>query len=174
CAAALALKIPPNCDPAYEAPSGIAILENALLVQNLFQTPDIVGPMWSLPLEVQMYLMLPFIYFFARRVQSYVGIAILILSGFVVWYADARISRALDYPPLLRFAPWFFMGVAGYVGFKIVKPRFHSAYFILAIVALMLTPFFAGRFISGYRAGWATWTAGVLFALALPFFRNIG
>src|SRR5262249_36713604 len=78
-AAALAFKIPPHFDPAYEAPSGIAILENALLVQNLFQTPDIVGPMWSLPLEVQMYLMLPFIYFFARRVQSYVGIAILIL-----------------------------------------------------------------------------------------------
>lgn len=172
-AAALALKIPPHFEPVYEPPSWAAILENALLVQNLFQTPAIVGPMWSLPLEVQMYLMLPFIYFAARKVQSYIGIIALVLSGFVVWYAELRISRALDYLPLLRFAPWFFMGIAAYAGYRIVKPCIPAAYFVFTLFLLMLTPSLVVRFIGGHRAGWAIWGAGVLFALALPYFRDI-
>src|SRR5262249_18241244 len=68
---ALALRIPPHFEATYEAPSVAVVLQNLLLVQNLFQSPEIVGPMWSLPFEVQMYLLLPFIYFGARRVKTH-------------------------------------------------------------------------------------------------------
>jgi peptidoglycan/LPS O-acetylase OafA/YrhL len=35
---------------------------NAALLQNFFQVPNVIGPLWSLPWEVQMYSILPFLY----------------------------------------------------------------------------------------------------------------
>jgi peptidoglycan/LPS O-acetylase OafA/YrhL len=43
------------------------LVANFLLMQNIFHGPysyGIIGPMWSLPWEVQMYLVLPFIFMF--------------------------------------------------------------------------------------------------------------
>jgi peptidoglycan/LPS O-acetylase OafA/YrhL len=173
-AAALALKIPPHFEPVYESPSWTAILENALLVQNLFRTTAIVGPMWTLPLEMQMYLLLPFLYLIARRITSYAGVVVVIFSGFILWYVDRRISVALDSVALVPFAPWFFMGVAAYIGFRLLKPRFHSACFAAVLLGLTLAPMLVARFIGGLQGSYMIFLAGVIFALALPFFRDIG
>src|SRR5262249_15517396 len=170
---ALALRIPPHFEATYEVPSVAVVLQNLLLVQNLFQSPEIVGPMWSLPFEVQMYLLLPFIYFGARRVKTHFGVIALILIGFVVWYIDAHMARAWQYTPLLVYAPWFFMGIAAYSGFKIVKPSVPSGCFGLLLLFLIAVPSLAQYFIGDYRTGWASWGSGVIFALAMPFTHEI-
>ena len=46
------------------------LLSNLLLLQNLTFTPSIVGQLWSLPLEMQMYVLLPSLFLFARRATS--------------------------------------------------------------------------------------------------------
>ena len=61
-AAALAFKIPPHFERVYTHPTAREIWQNLSLVENLFHSPDIIGPMWSLPLEVQMYLVLPLLF----------------------------------------------------------------------------------------------------------------
>jgi peptidoglycan/LPS O-acetylase OafA/YrhL len=43
------------------------VLANLFLVQNLVYDPNVLGSMWSLPLEIQMYALLPFIYWIVRR-----------------------------------------------------------------------------------------------------------
>src|ERR1035438_275672 len=43
------------------------VASNLLLVQNLVKMGNILGVMWSLPLEVDMYFLLPFVYFFLRK-----------------------------------------------------------------------------------------------------------
>jgi len=170
---ALELRIPPHFELTFFWPPFGVVLQNILLVQNLFQSPEIVGPMWSLPFEVQMYLVLPFIFFAARRIRSHAGIIAMILAGFIIWFVDSHLARAWHYPALLRYAPWFFMGIAAYAGFKIVKPRVRSEYFGPLLLFLISVPALAQHFIGDYRTGWASWTAGILFALALPFIQEV-
>ncbi len=45
-------------------------LPSLLLVQNFVQFDDILSPLWSLPYEIQMYCLFPFIYLGLRRFKS--------------------------------------------------------------------------------------------------------
>lgn len=44
-----------------------ALVENLLLIQDIHGGQSIWGVMWSLPFEVQMYFLLPFLFFFVRK-----------------------------------------------------------------------------------------------------------
>jgi peptidoglycan/LPS O-acetylase OafA/YrhL len=99
--------------PAYTAPSIKTIAANLFLVQNLFYLPDVLGPLWSLPIEVQMYLVLPLLYLGAKRAPWYTGLALLtaIVAGLTVMYAPVPgIGRIT----MLIFAPCFVSGIIAY------------------------------------------------------------
>jgi peptidoglycan/LPS O-acetylase OafA/YrhL len=91
------------------------VVSNLLLVQNLNGAPNVIGVLWSLPLEVQMYLILPFAYLLARR--SLTGTAIGFLFCIVLALAFPAMSARL--PGLWRlnvvaFSPFFMTGVLAY------------------------------------------------------------
>jgi peptidoglycan/LPS O-acetylase OafA/YrhL len=172
-ALALFFHIPPHFEPTYQPQSISVIIQNVLLVENFFKSPEIVGPMWTLPLEMQMYLTLPFIYLAARRLQSPLGVATLIGSGFLVWAVDHKLSTAFDYWPIFPFAPWFFMGIAAYTMMQIVKPRLSPAYFVAALILLMIGQIVVNALIGGYRSSWAMWAVGIIFALLLPYYKDL-
>lgn len=56
------------------------IATNLALAQNLFYHPDVLGILWSLPLEVQMYAILPFAYLVLRQRWKYGAAAMWVLS----------------------------------------------------------------------------------------------
>jgi peptidoglycan/LPS O-acetylase OafA/YrhL len=89
------------------------VARNLALVQNLFDTPLPINVLWSLPIEVQMYLVLPLCYLVARRGTAWV----LVLAGGAagLWY----VSHAVHPPGFWRltvvnFAPCFLAGVLAY------------------------------------------------------------
>lgn len=89
------------------------LLSNLLLVQNLSDHRPILVQMWSLPLEIQMYLLLPAIFLVARRwgVTSILGLwcasVVLALAQQMTHIADVRLS-------IVQYVPHFVSGVIAY------------------------------------------------------------
>jgi len=93
-----------------------AFLSNLALTQNLTYSTNILSPLWSIPLEVQMYLLLPFAYFAIRGDRRFRSLALWALSV-VLALTMPRISERLD---VFRYAPCFTSGV---VAFDLVRSQ---------------------------------------------------
>jgi peptidoglycan/LPS O-acetylase OafA/YrhL len=106
--------------PSY--PAGIyewigwkAVFSNLALTQNLTYSRDILSPLWSLPLEVQMYVLLPFLYF-AIRGRRYVSVGLWVASVALA-LTIPRVSERLS---VFSFGPCFTSGV---VAFDLIRRR---------------------------------------------------
>lgn len=81
---------------------------NLLLVQNLFYARDMSDVLWSLPVEVQMYLMLPVLFVcFRHRPVKYL-LLLWLVSVPVAYYVPTLVSARLN---VFKFAPCFLAGV---------------------------------------------------------------
>jgi peptidoglycan/LPS O-acetylase OafA/YrhL len=85
-------------------------ISNLALVQNLTYSTDILSPLWSLPLEVQMYLLLPFAYFAIRGDRRYRSLALWALSV-VLALTLPHLSARLD---VFLYAPCFTSGIVAF------------------------------------------------------------
>jgi peptidoglycan/LPS O-acetylase OafA/YrhL len=86
------------------------VLSNALLIQNLTGTPSVQGPLWSLPVEMQMYLLLPALFLLARRLKSpWTPVAgwVLMSSSMFVWLRSGH-------DDILQYVPCFLPGIVAY------------------------------------------------------------
>lgn len=111
---AVALRPPPSVLPLHMAAVPVTfgtLLANLTLTQNLVGAGNMVGVLWTLPLEIQMYLLLPFCFRVARRgvlpVLILLGVAM--LAGLAVG-ADERLWRL----SVANFGPCFIAGVLSY------------------------------------------------------------
>jgi len=100
----LILKVPQVPEGTYVPWNGREIFSNLLLVQNIFQEPDMIFPLWTLPREFQMYLALPFLYLLLKRISS----SIVVLLVWLAFFA------AVPSTPLLSCFPCFMGGVFAY------------------------------------------------------------
>ena len=114
-------RLPPHVtsdgsDMARAFPSIATLGSNLLLVQNLTGARDMQGVLWSLPLEVQMYVLLPLCFILARRGtrEMLAQVAVFLALG-----ALLQSSRVESMPGLWRlsvfsFGPCFISGVLAY------------------------------------------------------------
>jgi peptidoglycan/LPS O-acetylase OafA/YrhL len=100
----LAFRIPYVPRDSFLSPGWGDLLSNLFLVQNVTGAKDLISPLWSLPLEVQMYVLLPVIFVVLRRFGS----SPLVLGMWTAAFAAVPLS------PLLAFFPCFFGGVFAY------------------------------------------------------------
>lgn len=116
----LLFKIPRGLMPAlYEASTLATIVANLALLQDIAGFPNLLVVMWSLPIEVQMYVVLPLLYLVARSRNSWPMLAMFalaLLSLFVYrWGSNTNhILPGLWRLPVLQFAPSFVLGVLAY------------------------------------------------------------
>jgi len=122
---ALVVRVPFWPDVPFAMPSWRAILANLLLVQDLTRSGSVISPLWSLPRELQMYAVLPFLFILLRRFGS----SPLVL---VLWWAA---SLAAPYVQLLAFLPCFMGGVFAYQLSKERTYRLPAAIWPAALIA---------------------------------------
>lgn len=141
-----------------------AFLSNLFLVQNLTLTTDIIGPLWSLPLEVQMYILLPFAYL-AIRGRRYRSLFLWVLSVILAMTLP-RLSPRLN---VFYFAPCFTSGIVAYdlVRSRLGRWKLPSWTWPLGICIFILLfgPHDNELFSSKFHRAWATsLLLGILYA----------
>lgn len=136
---------------------------NLLLVQNFMPHPSqIVDVTWSLPLEVQMYAVLPVLFFFARS-QRFIWPLLLL------WILVAAFGKQKFVDPndlnLLTVVPMFLPGIMAYIGFSRRKPLLPAWSFPIFLAAVISF----GMHLPTNRKGWLV---NLALGLALPFFHQ--
>ena len=97
-------------------PSFATLASNLLLVQNLTGARDMQGVLWSLPLEVQMYVLLPLCFVLARRGARAMlaQVVVLLLLGLLLQSAFVDSMPGLWRLSVFTFGPCFISGVLAY------------------------------------------------------------
>ncbi len=139
-------------------------LSNLALVQNLTLSPNAFGTLWSLPVEIQMYLFLPFIFLWMRNSRKlWPLLALFVISIPVAVWEPYHVARA----EVLAFVPAFLPGVIAYWLFRQRLqwfPGWSVPILIAGITAVYLV-----------RPSWtfSAWTACLALGVTIPLFRQI-
>jgi peptidoglycan/LPS O-acetylase OafA/YrhL len=141
------------------------IVSNLLLWQNLTRTDSVIVPLWSLPYEMQMYLLLPLLFLLARFTRYVWPILLL-------WVATAFLgshSVWLDrhgIPDFVIFVPCF---VSGIVAYKLTKTRsLCLPTYLWPLTPAAITVFYL-KGPSDHRA----WYSCLILGIAIPQFQEM-
>ena len=172
--AAVTAHLPPYFEPHYRWLGAKVLWTNLFLVQNIFNLPSQVAPLWSLPFEVQMYLLLPLLYYWISGIRSNrLAAGAVITAGFAAWYLEGHLAQWAHYPALFEYAPWFCMGIACFALSRRRRGLLPGGWYVLTVALFVTLPCLAYRVIGDYRSGWVLWLAGIFFVCTLPSFRDV-
>jgi peptidoglycan/LPS O-acetylase OafA/YrhL len=157
----LLLQIPSWPTVPFVPPGWRATVSNLLLLQNLTNAKDIIGPLWSLPREVQMYAILPVIFVALRRVGSVPLVLIL------WWIAAVAAPHTL----VLNCVPFFMGGVFAYQMGKEKTYRLPAIWWPVSLAVLIsLHLWFRNNVADDYRP---SYVLCMLLGGLIPHFRDL-
>jgi peptidoglycan/LPS O-acetylase OafA/YrhL len=140
-------------------------LSNLLLTTNLTYTENMVGGLWTLPLEVQMYVALPFLFLLGRSRSTGVIILLWFLSiplAILQMHTSARLN-------VLGFAPCFIAGVIAWKLSLCVPRSLFGGFWPFAFMATWSLFFVATHENSMYFR----WLFCLGLGIAIPWFQEI-
>jgi peptidoglycan/LPS O-acetylase OafA/YrhL len=155
-------------------------LANLLLIQNVTLQKANPGILWSLPLELQLYVALPALFVFASRVKSSWGMIAFWWSAVALWFAVGLSTGLLPLSEggvrspveaLLKFtgfAPCFLPGIVAYKLWR--QPRLFPAWFWPAFLALSCAVFV---WLSGSQPIETGWFICFAIGVGACFFREM-
>jgi peptidoglycan/LPS O-acetylase OafA/YrhL len=164
---------PPNFQFVHLGSGGIS--SNYLLTMNLSESEPLLSPMWSLPYEFQLYLLLPPVFLLVTRWRGPFPILGPILGPVLgLWCLTLALALAQPFVPhggrldIAEFLPCFMAGVVCYQLSKAVSPKLPFACWTILVPLFMLS-----GLLLPVRLNWpAAWIACLLAALTAPFIRQ--
>ncbi len=156
------------------------VLANLLLIQNVTQQKANPGILWSLPLELQMYVALPALFLFASHVKSAWAVIAFWWSAVALWFAIGSAAGVLPLSEggirspaeallkFTRFVPCFLPGIVAYKLWR--QPRLFPAFLWPVFLALCCTAFL---WLSGRQPIETGWVLCFLIGLGASFFREM-
>jgi peptidoglycan/LPS O-acetylase OafA/YrhL len=137
-------------------------LANLTLTFNLFYMEGMSPSLWTLPIEVQMYLLLPFLFWFVRSRPVWYLIPVW-LAAVAIGVVQPHISARLN---VLEFAPCFIAGVISWRLSKVVDKRL--SWWPLAFLATWPIFLIATRqYDDQFR-----WAYALVLGLVIPWFKD--
>lgn len=157
--------IPPNFTHVDLGAGGI--LANFLLAMNVFHCEPVLSPMWSLPYEFQLYLLLPAVYLLSKHRSGLWLVAGLWCLSLALALLQPRVPHAgrLD---ILAFAPCLVAGVLCYRLSLTVSPRLPFMVWPFLLPSLMALSLLWPK----SQPGPSAWMACVLTAVCAPFIKQ--
>jgi len=140
------------------------LIANLLLIQNVTLQKANPGPLWSLPLEIQMYLVLPALFLFASRLKSSWGVIVFWGSAVALWYLAGFSSGMLPLSEggfrspveallkFTRFVPCFLPGIVAYKLWR--RPRILPGYLWPVFLLLCCAAFVLFSGSEPIQTGW--------------------
>ncbi|MGZ3447461.1 MAG: acyltransferase family protein, partial [Myxococcaceae bacterium] len=120
--AVVLLRIPAFPTRVYQWPGWSDVVANLALVQNITLAPSVLDPLWSLPYEVQMYLLLPALFFWVTHPRAPAPILIWLLAVVLGLVQEGTAATRLD---LARYTPCFVAGVVAFAQERRIRSRLH-------------------------------------------------
>lgn len=155
-------------------------LANLLLIQNVTLQKANPGILWSLPLELQMYVVLPALFLFASSVKSSWGMIAFWWLAVAFWFATGLSTGMLPLSEggirspveallkFTRFAPCFLPGIVAYKLWR--RPRFLPASFWPVFLVFCCVIF---MWLSGSQPIETGWFICFAIGLGVCFFREM-
>lgn len=114
-------------------PTPYMLWNNLCLLRNIIHIGAVVGPLWTLPFEMQMYLFLPAFYLLARKISLRALLGLWIVAVF----AAVAEKEVMALPMLLHYVACFMGGI---IAFKIWPDtkRTLPSYFLGIVILLIM------------------------------------
>lgn len=155
----------------FQPVSTMGIISNVLLIQNLTGVRSVCSPMWSLPFEIQMYMVLPLLNRLASRRRAIVYLAALI-AGFGI--LTLIVQHRTGGPFILVYVPCFLSGVLAY-RLRHMRPFLPSAFwplFVTLWIALQGWGMLHALSLGPTRGPVSGWLATVLLGTGIYCFHD--
>jgi peptidoglycan/LPS O-acetylase OafA/YrhL len=142
-------------------------LLNLLLMQNVGRAPSVLGPLWSLPFEIQMYTVLPILYLVAARASS-ARVVVGIWLAAAVCCAVSTLLPVSYISELTAYVPNF---VPGVVAFRLARrARPIAPRWWLPFLAMLISVFVVLSNAFPARSTLVGWLACLGLGIAIPQF----
>lgn len=166
----MAAQVPPFPTQPWMWPGWRTVAANLTLTQNLTGHASYPSVLWSLPYEIQMYLLLPAL-FLAVQAAPFVWLPL------GLWLADVATAATLvacgrNVPDLIWFAPCFLGGIVGYRLWRLKRRLPFALWPVLIVCTIGLRT--AGT-ATGFTYGpaFAAHAGCLLLGLSAPLFREM-
>jgi peptidoglycan/LPS O-acetylase OafA/YrhL len=169
----LAAHVPDFPTNRYSWPGTASVLSNLALIQNVTRSGSYPAVLWSLPFEVQMYVVLPVLFLFVRRYTSP-------LIPICLWAFDVALIMVMwrakvfwGIPKFLEYTPCFLAGIIGYSLW--CKPRLKLPFigWPMAITSCVALRVFTEATSIPHATVLSKWLGCLLLGLAVPQFCEV-